>query len=638
MKFKNIAIFAFLVFSYFISGKLGLSLAVVNPNATAIWAPTGIAIAGILIFGQRFWPAIFLAAFLTNITTTEAIASSLGIAIGNTLEGIIAAYLISLYADGRKVFDSPRGIFKFIIIIFLSCVISASWGVASLLFEGSAAINNYKSIWFTWWMGDVSGAIIITPLFLFWTKRYLFKWNKDRFLEAVYLLLTTVIVAGAVFHGTFFNIPDFLPIEFLIIPILVWIALRFDRRETITAILILALIAIWGTYQGHGPFSGYNPNESLILLQSYLDIVTIMILSLAAVVAERKRVSRLFQSTLDNMTEGFQIIGFDYKYLYVNEAVAQQGKKKPEELLDHTMVEIYPEIEKTEMFGYLKKCMIDRVPHEMDNKFTYPDGSQKWFRLKIEPITEGALILSIDITKEREVDVMKTEFIFMASHELRTPLSAIKGFVSMISSGDYGKLNKKLQRPFYLVASSTDRLINIVNEMLDVSRIDAGRVMLSQDTHEINKLIEESVSVLKPLILQKKLKLSVVRKKRINIYADKNKVIQILNNLIGNAIKFTDKGSIDLRVEQIKDKVIVYVADSGQGIISSDQAKLFNKFEQLRSKKEGRVSGTGLGLYISREFARKMGGDLWIVQSEPGKGSTFALSIPSRSAEHAKKE
>jgi PAS domain S-box-containing protein len=622
MKLKDIVIFVILIVSYTLSGKLGLLLAVINPHATVIWAPTGIAIAGILIFGQRIWPAIFLAAFLTNFTTSGAIASSLGIAFGNTLEGLIAAYLISLYADGRKVLNSSRGIFKFIIIIFLSCMISASWGVISLLLDGSATISNYSSIWFTWWMGDVSGAIIITPLFLFWTKRYLFKWNKDRFLEAVYLLLTTIIVAGAVFHGTFFNIPEFLPIEFLIIPILVWIALRFDRRETITVIFILAVIAVWGTYQGYGPFSGYNHNESLILLQSYLDIVTIMILSLAAVVAERKRVRRLFQSTLDAMTEGFQIIGSDYKYIYVNNAVAKQGKKKPEELLGHTMNEIYPGIEKTEMFGYLKKCMIDRVPHEMDNKFIYADGSEKWFRLKIEPITEGALILSIDITKEKEIDEMKTEFIYMASHELRTPLSAIKGFISMINSGDYGPVGARLKRPLFMVASSTQKLVDIVNEMLDVSRIEAERINLKTEDYRIQEIINDLVHSLSPSAQAKKLKIIIEKDKKLVVHADKDKVSSIINNLLKNAIKSTEKGSISIESRKEKNKIILTVTDTGIGIDKNDQVKLFNKFEQLKSRNSGNASGIGLGLYISREFARRM------------NGSVFALSLPTSSQNH----
>jgi PAS domain S-box-containing protein len=629
MKIKNILILIFVFFLYFITGKIGLYFATVHPSATAIWAPTGIAIGSLLVFGRKALPAIFLGAFLTNFTTSGTALSSIGIALGNTFEGFIAAHLIEMFADGRRALNTPRGILKFIIIILFSCMISATWGVSTLLLSGLADGDKTASIWFTWWLGDISGGIIVAPFFLFWTKKYLYHWNNDRRLEGVTLLLAIVIVSGAIFNGIFLKLPLFLSLEFLIIPLLVWASLRFDRREVITAIVIVAAVSTWGTVRGYGPFSRYKMEESLILLQTFFDVVTIMILALSAVVAERKRVQRLFRSTLDNMREGFQIIGFDYKYIYVNNAVAVQGKKKQEDLLGKSMMEMYPGIENTPMFTYLRKCMLERIPHEMDNKFQYPDGSQRWFRLKIEPIAEGALILSIDITREKEIDDMKTEFISMASHELRTPLSAIKGFISMLIEGDYGKVDKKFARPLALVSESTNRLIKIVNEMLDVSRIEAERVMVHVDTYQLDPLISEVVSNLKPLVDEKNLKLSVEKDSSLQISADKEKVIQILTNLIGNAIKFTEKGSIGINAKLIKNMVVVYVSDTGRGIAQSDKEKLFNKFEQLKSKKEGKVAGTGLGLYISREFARKMKGDLWIEKSTGGKGSTFALSLPA---------
>ncbi|HVF69806.1 MAG TPA: MASE1 domain-containing protein [Xanthomonadales bacterium] len=629
MMLSKIIKLSLIFLAYFISGKLGLELASVNTFSAAVWAPAGIAIASLILFGKKLWPVIFLAAFFTNLTTTGTIFISLGIATGNTLEGLVASYLITHFAGGRSVFNSARGILKFIIFAGFACMISVTWGISSLLLGGIAEAKNYSSVWTTWWLGDISGAILITPLILFWTKKYQYHWNNRRLLEGVFLLFGIILVSGAVFNSIFFRIPSYLPLAYLCIPLLVWSSIRFDRRETLTAILIMAVISIWGTTRGHGPYSLYSPNESLLLLQTFLDVVTVMILALTALVADRKRVDRIFQSTLDNMSEGFQIIGFDFRYLYVNDAVAKQGKRTQDELLGHSMMEMYPGIEKTEVFKYLKKCLLERKPHEMDNKFVYQDGSEGWFRIKIEPISEGALILSIDITREKEVDEMKTEFISMASHELRTPLSAIKGFISMINDGDYGKVDEKLVRPLSLVAVSTQRLINIVNEMLDVSRIEADRVKLNLGNFYIQDLIEEATATLKPLIAQKNLQLKIEKRERLGVNVDKEKVIEILNNLIGNSLKFTEKGSITIRIELKKEKVVVFVADTGVGIEKKDQAKLFNKFEQIKFKRAGNVSGTGLGLYISREFARKMGGDLWIEESAVGKGSTFAVSLTS---------
>jgi signal transduction histidine kinase len=233
---------------------------------------------------------------------------------------------------------------------------------------------------------------------------------------------------------------------------------------------------------------------------------------------------------------------------------------------------------------------------------------------------------------------MKTEFISIASHELRTPLSAIKGFISMINKGDYGKVDKKLERPLQLVAASTERLINIVNEMLDVTRIEANRIQLLVRDVDVRELLDVAVSNLQPLISQSKIKLSVVVDKSIpKAHADQEKAIEILNNLISNALKFTEKGRIEISAKKDKTKLVIAIKDTGTGISRQDQAKLFNKFEQLKSKKAGNVSGTGLGLYISKEFARKMGGDVWLVESKVMHGSTFALSLPLANQEENKK-
>ena len=138
---------------------------------------------------------------------------------------------------------------------------------------------------------------------------------------------------------------------------------------------------------------------------------TIGILSSGIDVTKRRQAEKAIektenrlQLTLDSMLEGYQIIDFDWRYAYVNEAVAKQGRRTKEELIGHTMMEMYPGIEKTEMFGYLQRAMIDRFPHKMDNEFTFPDGSKAWFELRIEPIPKGVLILSMDISQRRKLE------------------------------------------------------------------------------------------------------------------------------------------------------------------------------------------------------------------------------------------
>ncbi|HSX09005.1 MAG TPA: PAS domain-containing sensor histidine kinase [Candidatus Saccharimonadales bacterium] len=256
-------------------------------------------------------------------------------------------------------------------------------------------------------------------------------------------------------------------------------------------------------------------------------------------------------------------------------------------------------------------------------------------------IISGSIIGSIeafrDITHEKEIEEMKTEFIALTSHELRTPLSAIRGYLSMIDGGDYGPINTDLEKPLSALKKSTDRLIHIVNEMLDVSRIEAEKMSFSLTEQNMLELVKEVTSTLQSLFNQKNITLEIKESEPIIIQTDKEKTIEILNNLIGNSLKFTEKGSISISLEQKGDKMIVYIADTGIGIAKEFHSKLFSKFDEIKLKQAGITAGTGLGLYISYEMVKRMGGELWIENSEIGKGSTFAFSLPLAKSELAQK-
>ncbi len=249
----------------------------------------------------------------------------------------------------------------------------------------------------------------------------------------------------------------------------------------------------------------------------------------------------------------------------------------------------------------------------------------------------GAIIVLRDITKERQIDRLKDEFVSIASHELRTPMTAIKGLISMIFDGDYGQLNDNLKEPLHDIAVSTERLINLVNDMLDVSRIEAGRTRYAVTNVALKDLIDEVVNLMKPLASQTGIELITRLTKLPIVQTDSDKFKQILNNLVGNSLKFTDKGSITVLTTVFPEIVSVSVVDTGVGISPEDQKKLFSKFQQISSTQEGRPVGTGLGLYISREYAKKLGGDLWIERSESGRGSTFTLSLPIADSKIARK-
>src|SRR5258708_16011436 len=154
----RLAIVAILAIIYFVAGKLGLRLAFVNPSATAVWPPTGITLAAFLILGGYIWPGILLGAFLVNFTTSNSIPASLLIAVGNTLEGLVGAYLVNQFARGTRAFSRSQDVFKFsILTVLVSTPISATIGTISLIWNGFASAPDYIPIWWTWWLGDIGG-------------------------------------------------------------------------------------------------------------------------------------------------------------------------------------------------------------------------------------------------------------------------------------------------------------------------------------------------------------------------------------------------------------------------------------------------------------------------------------------------
>jgi diguanylate cyclase (GGDEF)-like protein len=287
---RELAAAAVLAVVYFGAAKLGLRYAFVHPSATAVWAPTGIALAGFLLFGFRVWPGIFLGAFFANLTTAGTVLTSLGIAAGNTLEGVAGCYLVRRFARGHRVFQRAQDIFKFTFFAgMVSTAISATIGVTVLSLGGFAHWAMYLPIWRTWWLGDAVGAVVVTPLILLWRADPRLNWTREQMAELVLLFAGLVLTAWAVFGGRFHSLLRNYPLEYLCVPFLIWAAFRFSRRKAATATFVLAGIATWGTLHGYGPFSERNPNTSLLLSQLFIGILSITSLALAAEVSERKR-------------------------------------------------------------------------------------------------------------------------------------------------------------------------------------------------------------------------------------------------------------------------------------------------------------------------------------------------------------
>jgi PAS domain S-box-containing protein len=270
---------------YVLAGKLGLWLAFVHANATAVWPPTGIALAAILILGPRAWPGIFVGAFLVNQTTAGSLWTSLAIAVGNTLEALIGAYAINRFAGGRVALRRGRSLALFVAIAALmSTPISATVGVTSLLVAGFASPAQYGRTWLTWWLGDAVGAIVVAPTLLLWAEDWHLRWSRRELMELSLVLVSLIAVGWVVFV-----VWDY-PVGFLTIPVCLWAAFRFGQREAVTLTCVLSVLATWATVHGHGSFATtQSPNAALLELQLFIAVTSVVGIAVGGAVSGRRQ-------------------------------------------------------------------------------------------------------------------------------------------------------------------------------------------------------------------------------------------------------------------------------------------------------------------------------------------------------------
>jgi len=255
---------------------------------------------------------------------------------------------------------------------------------------------------------------------------------------------------------------------------------------------------------------------------------------------------------------------------------------------------------------------------------------KKEIRLR-EEIEKQEKQLEIANTKLKELDQLKSEFVSLATHQIRAPLSAIKGYLSEVFEGDYGHYPKELEKPLRVVYDSTENLVNIVGDFLNISRIESGNMKYELASVDMKQVVTDSIKTLNPNIERAGLELKVeIPEGTFGVYADIGKVKQVIGNLIDNSIKYTPKGSlkVSLSKNEKTQKVLFELTDTGIGIPPEVLPKLFQKFTRAKDANEVNIIGTGLGLYVAKMMIEGQKGRVWATSPGKGRGSSFFVELP----------
>ncbi|MFT5083567.1 MAG: diguanylate cyclase (GGDEF)-like protein/PAS domain S-box-containing protein [Lentisphaeria bacterium] len=305
---------------YFFAAQLGLSLAFEHANTSPIWPPTGIAIAALLYFGRKAWPGILLGALVAQAATDIPPAIVLSIAIGNTLEALIASEIL-LRTGQTYPFAKPRGVTLFVGVVTIACAVGATIGVFSL-FLGGAVQKQFSTIWITWWLGDLVGALVVTPFILAWSNSERIKITARIVLAISAIGASTLLLYVLIFTSTFPAIASHSPGAFVILPVAVWSAFRFCEKGSSIFALCTSAVAIVATLDGHGPFIRASINQSLIVLQSFIGLLSVSMLILAASVRERRSVNEQLQGFANTLEKNIAKRTADLRN--TNEALSQE--------------------------------------------------------------------------------------------------------------------------------------------------------------------------------------------------------------------------------------------------------------------------------------------------------------------------
>jgi PAS domain S-box-containing protein len=621
---------AVLFVAYVVSAKLGIELSVAHGLITPVWAPTGISLAALVLFGPRLWPAVALGAIVANATSGAAFTDALFISVGNTLEAVVGSVLLRRVGF-RPALDRVRDVFSlFLLGAVASTTIAATNGVTTLWLSGVIDRSDYGSEWLLWWIGDGMGDLIVAPLlFVLATAPYR-RLDLRRRLEGLALLALLVGMSSIVFLAGQWRYPH------LLFPLLIWAVLRFHQLGAVTSSFVIAAMAIVGAVHGTIPLTDQSATEIVQILEALTAGVAISLLILGAVLADRSRALEDLARAHAGLTEAQEVahIGsweWDIpadRISWSDELYRLWGLPPGSEDITYEwyLDSIHPG-DRELARRTIDEAYESKRPFVFDHRVASADGTVRWIHSRGRVITDPSgtpvrmLGTAQDITERRRVDELRDSILSAVSHELRTPLTSIIGFAMTLKDKGAELADATRREMIGHLARQANKLDGLLSDLLDLDRLRHGFVRPSFRPIDVGQLVTQVAAGHMPGThpIDVKAESAIAE-------VDAPKVERIVDNLLANAVSHTPDGTgVSVRVEASDGGVLIAVDDRGPGVAEEYREAIFEIFNRGNSS----VHGTGIGLSLVAQFTALHGGRAWVEES-PGGGASFRVFLPGR--------
>ena len=668
LRVRSIPIILGVAFSYAVIGRVGLLIPFTTTVATLIWAPSGIALYAVLRWGKIAATGVLLGAFTVGLSIGQTIEGAVITAIGSALAPLIVARFLA-GPHFEQLFGDTARVSRFVAVAVVgSTLLSALVGATVLKTMGTELPADWLTIFATWWAGDAMGVLVVTPT-LFAVGRLRRRRQSRQILEFLVLAASFALIWYLVFAGMLGH-EAALPLSYAAIPLVIWIAVRFDQAVVLPTAFILILVAIIATARGLGPF--FEPGgieQSYIFLDGYLAVIAAIALYLSASASSNRRTLAELQHEVQEQRR------MRARLVAINElsgdAIVTINRSRQITSFNSAAVALFG-YELTDVIGQSVERLIPLhdVPLRREQLGAFLDGGDEplrmerfqqiaycrkdgsvfnalaaFARIRTDQLTSGIIAIRDMTTFEQKETAMrdalreaqlairaKNEFLANMSHELRTPLNAVIGFAETLRLRLFGELNARQFDYVGDIEASGRHLLTLINGILNYARLENGNWTPAAEPVDVGIAIAASCRMLTDKARQRQITLRQSSAAGLpNLLCDPVALRQIVINLVDNAIKFSHpNGAIDISASLAPggDGLILAVIDQGIGIHESDCQRVLEPFTQAAHATTRDHDGLGLGLSIVRRLVMAHQAEL-SMESILGQGTSIRIHWPA---------